>query len=105
VCGRAWDVAVDIRRNSATFGKWFGVELSSENARMFFIPPGFAHGFLTFEDNTHFIYKCTAEYDKPSDRGIRWDDPELAVEWPFGNPLVSEKDAVLPLLRDAEVFS
>ncbi len=102
--GRVWDVAVDIRRNSPTFKKWYGVELSAENNLMFFIPPGFAHGFVSLEDDTHFLYKCTDEYGKTGDRGIRWNDPEIDIRWPIDNPLVSEKDEILPLLREAEVF-
>ena len=79
--GRIWDVAVDLRSSSPTFKKWVGVELSDENHHMFWIPPGFAHGFVALSDTVHLLYKCTAEYDKPSERGIRWDDPELAVAW------------------------
>ncbi|MDC7220360.1 MAG: dTDP-4-dehydrorhamnose 3,5-epimerase [Spirochaetales bacterium] len=101
ITGAVWDVAVDLRKGSPTFGKWFGVELSGENHRMFYIPPGFAHGFLTLEDNTHFVYKCTAYYSPEHDGGIRWNDPDLAIDWP-GNvePLVSDKDGTLPFLAD-----
>lgn len=106
--GKVWDVAVDIRKSSSTFGKWVGVELSEENRKMFFIPPGFAHGFLTLEDDTHFVYKCTNEYDSACDRSIRWDDIELAVKWPLelldGEPAISKKDSDAILLKDAEVF-
>jgi dTDP-4-dehydrorhamnose 3,5-epimerase len=104
VQGRVWDVAVDIRRSSPTFGKWYGIELSDENNLMFFIPPGFAHGFVTLENDTHFIYKCTAEYNKASDSGIRWDDPELNIEWPIEDVLVSPKDRELPSFSTAELF-
>jgi dTDP-4-dehydrorhamnose 3,5-epimerase len=102
--GKVWDVAVDIRKGSTTFKKWAAFELSDENNRMFFIPPGFAHGFATLTNDVHLVYKCTTEYDQKLDAGIRWDDPELAVEWPIANPLVSEKDRVLPFLKDAVVY-
>lgn len=104
VRGRVWDVAVDIRRSSPSFGRWYGMELSAENRTMLFVPPGFAHGFLALEDGTEFLYKCTAEYRKESDRGIRWNDPELQVMWPVPSPMVSEKDAALPLFGEAELF-
>lgn len=99
--GAVWDVAVDLRPGSATWGKWFGMELSEANRSMFWIPPGFAHGFLTLQDDTDFVYKCTAEYNKASEGGLRWDDPTLSISWPKieGDPLVSEKDAVLPFFR------
>ena len=98
VKGRVWDVAVDIRPGSPTRGQWFGLELSEENKTLFYIPPGFAHGFVALEDGTEFLYKCTAGYHKESEGGIRWDDHDLAVGWPdLGMSfLVSEKDAVLP---------
>lgn len=104
--GSVWDVAVDIRRSSATFGRWVASELSAENHRMLYIPPGFAHGFLTRSDRAQFIYKCTAEYDKASEAGIRWDDQELAIDWPGTREtfVVSAKDAALPVFRDAGAF-
>jgi dTDP-4-dehydrorhamnose 3,5-epimerase len=102
--GKIWDVAVDIRRSSPTFGKWVGVELSDENKSMFWIPPGFAHGFVALSESVHLLYKCTAEYDKASERGIRWDDPDIAVDWPIRDVLVSERDAALPAFKDAELF-
>jgi dTDP-4-dehydrorhamnose 3,5-epimerase len=102
--GKIWDVAVDIRRGSPTFGKWVGVELSDENKAMFWIPPGFAHGFVTLSESVHLLYKCTIEYDKASERGIRWDDPDLAVGWPIKDVLVSARDASLPSFKDAEKF-
>ena len=83
-----------------SFGKWYGIELSEENHRMFYIPPGFAHGFLTLSDNTHFVYKCTAYYSPEHDGGIRWNDPDLAVQWPGAEPLVSPKDGQLPFFAD-----
>lgn len=98
--GRAWDVAVDLRPGSLSFGKWLGMELSEENRLMLYIPPGFAHGFAAMSEEVHLLYKCTREYDPILDAGIRWDDPELAVRWPVGNPILSSKDRNLPLLRD-----
>ncbi len=101
ITGAVWDVAVDLRPGSPSFGKWFGVELSDTNHRMFYIPPGFAHGFISLADDTHFVYKCTAYYSPENDGGIRWNDPDLAVEWPEGtDPLVSPKDDKLPLFAD-----
>lgn len=98
--GRAWSVGVDIRKGSATFGRWYGVELSSRNRRMFYLPDGFAHGFASLEDATELSYKCGAEYDPASEGGIRWDDPDLGIAWPLGYVTVSAKDARLPYLRD-----
>lgn len=100
--GRAWDVVVDLRAGSPTFGKYFALELSEENGRLFWISEGFAHGFLALEDDTELQYKCTAEYHAASDGGVRWDDPDLAIAWPdIGMaPIVSAKDAALPLLRE-----
>ncbi|HPM43277.1 MAG: dTDP-4-dehydrorhamnose 3,5-epimerase [Spirochaetota bacterium] len=98
--GRAWDVAVDLRPGSLSFGKWLGMELSEENRLMLYIPPGFAHGFAALSDEVHLLYKCTREYDPALDAGIRWDDPDLAVKWPVENPILSSKDRNLPLLRD-----
>lgn len=95
--GRAWDVAVDIRQDSATFGQWVGVELTGENHRQFWIPAGFAHGFIALEDNTQFLYKTTDYYAKESERAIIWNDPTLAIDWPLNQVdkvLVSDKDQV-----------
>jgi len=94
ICGRVWDVAVDIRPNSATYSKWHGVELSGDNHRQFWIPPGFAHGFVTLEDDTLFSYKCTDFYAPECESGILWNDPDLAIDWPIGEDevVVSEKD-------------
>ena len=93
--GKAWDVAVDIRRESKTFGRWYGLELSAENKYMLWIPEGFAHGFQALEDNTELQYKCTAEYAPSYDSGILWNDPELAIEWPLCDSIVSRKDEAL----------
>ena len=103
VKGAVWDVAVDLRVDSETFGQWYGLEITEENKTMFYIPPGFGHGFLTLQDNTHFLYKCTNEYNPDADSGIIWNDPEIGIEWPLKEgqvPFVSEKDAVLSLLKD-----
>jgi len=100
VSGEAFDVAVDIRRGSPTFGRWHGVRLSAENRRMLYVPPGFAHGFCALSDDVHFLYKCTDLYAPELDRGIRWDDPDIGIEWPVSGPVLSPKDAGLPLLRD-----
>lgn len=105
--GAVFDVAVDIRRSSPHFGKWVGVELSSENHRMLWIPPGFAHGFMVLSETADFLYKCTTLYHPPSDRSLRWNDPEIGIAWPSaaGAPLLSAKDEAAPLLADAEVFA
>ncbi len=95
VQGRAWDVAVDIRPNSETYGEWVGIELSAENKTMFWIPEGFAHGFIALEDNTQFLYKTTNYYHKESEGAIIWNDPTLNIQWPLdqvGKVVVSEKD-------------
>jgi dTDP-4-dehydrorhamnose 3,5-epimerase len=102
--GTAWDVAVDIRKNSPTYKKWIGVELSGENRKMFYIPEGFAHGFVALTDEVHLMYKCSNEYSPSHDAGIIWNDPELAIEWPVDGPLLSDKDLVLPYLKDAEIL-
>lgn len=96
VSGVVWDVAVDIRPGSASYGAWCAVELSGDNGLMLYLPAGFAHGFLTLSDEAHVMYKCTAEYDKASESGYRWDDPTIAVAWPTRDVVVSDKDAALP---------
>lgn len=98
--GRVFDVAVDIREGSPTFGRYVSVELSAENHRQFWIPAGFAHGFLALEDDTVFQYKCTDVYAPEQDGGIRYDDPAIGIAWPDGPYLVSDKDRRQPLLRD-----
>lgn len=102
--GGIWDVAIDIRRQSPTFLKWISVELNDQNHAMLYIPPGFAHGFVSLTDNVHLLYKCTNEYDPETEAGICWDDPDLAIPWPAAQPIVSEKDAKLPYLSQAELF-
>lgn len=100
--GRVFDVAVDIRRSSATFGRWIGVELSAANQRMLWVPPGFAHGFLTLEDKTDFLYKCTDFYQPAAEHCLRWDDPALAIAWPLEDmtPELSAKDKAGKPLAD-----
>ena len=104
--GRVVDVAVDLRRSSPTFGQHVMVELSDENKRQFFIPRGFAHGFLVLSEEAIFTYKVDNPYASQQEAGIRWDDPELGIEWPIDRSLVvtSEKDLKAPQLKDAEVF-
>lgn len=98
--GKIFDVAVDIRKDSPYFKKWVGVELSEENGYMFYIPEGFAHGFLVLSDEAEIIYKCSKEYMPEYDTGIRYDDPDLNINWGINNPVLSEKDSRLPYLKD-----
>ncbi len=107
ISGAVFDVAVDIRRSSPTFGAWFGIELTAENHRQLWIPEGFAHGFLALSDGAELLYKTTDYYDPAAERSILWDDPEIGIEWPVGGepPLVSPKDALAQPLADAEVFA
>jgi len=98
--GEVWDVAVDIRRGSPDFGRWTAVVLSAENKRHFWIPEGFAHGFVVLSERALFTYLCTATYDRAGDAGIRWDDPQLAIDWPVSAPLLSDKDAKAPFLAE-----
>ena len=98
VQGEVWDVAVDIRRGSPRFGQWTAVLLSAENKRHFWIPEGFAHGFVTLSEQAVFTYLCTATYDAQADAGIRWNDPALAIDWPVSDPVLSAKDAAAPFL-------
>ncbi len=105
--GEIFDVAVDIRKDSPTFGKWVGVPLSSENKRILYIPPGFAHGFLTISDFAEIHYKMTNEYAPDYERGIIWNDPDINIKWPIDNifnVILSEKDIKNPSLKRAEVF-
>jgi len=100
--GEIFDVAVDIRKSSPSYGKWAGAILSEENREMLYIPPGFAHGFLVLSDVAEVLYKTTEEYSPENDRGIFWNDPAIAINWPVDNPVVSEKDKKMPLLEDAD---
>lgn len=102
--GRVFDVAVDLRKNSPTFAKWVGVELSDENHRLFYIPIGFAHGFIALSEIAEIQYKCTSEYSAQHERGIIWNDPVLNIDWQCKNPILSRRDSKLPFLRDAEIF-
>jgi dTDP-4-dehydrorhamnose 3,5-epimerase len=105
VAGEVWDVTVDLRRNSPTFGRWEGFHLSAENKRMLWIPPGFAHGFLVLSEAADFLYKTTDYWHPEHERCIRWDDPVLAIDWPLESaPVVSAKDAQGRLFADAEMF-
>jgi dTDP-4-dehydrorhamnose 3,5-epimerase len=105
VAGEVFDVAVDLRRQSKTFGKWVGVILSGENKRQLWVPPGFAHGFVVLKDGTEFLYKTTDYYAPQHERCIRWDDPEIGIEWPLaGEPVLSGKDQLGLDLSQAEVF-
>lgn len=98
--GAVWDVVVDIRRESPTFGQWFTITLSAETHTQFYVPPGFAHGFCTLEDNTVFHYKCTDYYSPKTERGIAWDDPSLNIPWPTKQPILSPKDQHYPSLAE-----
>ena len=95
--GEVWDVAVDVRRQSPTFGQWFGITLSAENRRQFYVPPGFAHGFVVVSESALFHYKCTETYSPKDELGFRWDDPEIGIKWPTSNPILSKRDASSPL--------
>lgn len=106
--GAAFDVAVDIRRGSPTFGQWFGAELSAANRRQMWIPEGFAHGFVALTVDTHFLYKTTDVYARDCERAIRWDDPAIGIQWPLPAgtraPRLAAKDAAAPALADAQIF-
>ena len=100
--GRLFDVVVDIRKGSPRYGKWLSIELSEKNKYMLWVPQGFAHGICILEDDTELLYKTTAEYSPAHDRGIFWDDPEIAIRWPIDDPILSERDQHQPLLRNAD---
>lgn len=107
VQGSVFDVAVDLRRRSATFGQWYGVELSEENQRMLWVPPGFAHGFYVTSPRADFVYKCSDIYAPAHERTLLWNDPSLGIDWPLiagEAPLLSEKDAAGVLLAEADVY-
>jgi dTDP-4-dehydrorhamnose 3,5-epimerase len=99
VSGEVYDVAVDVRRGSPTFGQWVGVRLSAENFLQCFVPAGFAHGFCVLTERAQVEYKCTSFYNPAGEIGIAWNDPELKIDWPLGQPLLSARDAALPHLR------
>ena len=106
VNGAVFDVAVDLRRSSEHFGKWVGVELSAANKRMLWVPDGFAHGFLTLENDTDFLYKCSAPYAPSAEHTLAWDDPQVGIEWPVADlqPIISEKDAAGVALSAVKSF-
>lgn len=106
VSGAVFDVAVDLRRSSPTFGKWVGVELSAKNKRMLYVPEGMAHGFLCLEDNTDFLYKCTSSYAPENEHSLLWNDPKIGIEWPLNDlePTLSAKDADGLTLAEAPFF-
>jgi len=98
--GAVRDVAVDLRKSSPTYGQWASIDLTEDNKWMYWVPPGFAHGFVTLEEDTVFFYKCTNVYNKASEGSIRWDDPDLNIDWGIENPVLSDKDKVSPLFKD-----
>lgn len=107
VHGSVFDVTVDLRKSSPQFGQWIGEILSAENNHQLWVPPGFGHGFLVLSDTAGFQYNCTEFYAPEFDRSIRWDDPEIGIDWPLataGAPILSEKDAAAPLLCNAEIY-
>ncbi len=102
--GEVFDVAVDLRKNSPTYGQWVGVILSAENKKMFMIPRGFAHGFVVLSETAEFVYKCDELYHPEDEGGVMWNDPEVGIEWPYkGEPLLSEKDKKHPSLKESKV--
>lgn len=108
VSGEVFDVAVDIRRSSANFGHWVGEVLSEENKNQLWVPPGFAHGFLVLSETAEFEYKCSDYYAPEFERAIRWDDPDIGIDWPLPDgehPVLSAKDEAAPYLRDAETYA
>jgi len=100
VTGAVWDVTVDLRKGSDTYGKWFGLELDSKEKNMLWIPEGFAHGFTALTDDVNLIYKMTKEYNRKCERGIIWNDPDIGIEWPVENPVMSERDLLHPRFLD-----
>jgi len=106
VSGEVFDVAVDIRKSSETFGQWVGVELSAENKRQLWVPEGFAHGFYVMSDEAEFVYKCTDYYNSKAEYSIKWDDPEIGIIWPIGavKPLLSEKDENANTFSNIDLF-
>ena len=107
VSGEVFDVAVDLRRSSSSFGQWAGEILSADNKHQLWVPPGFGHGFLVLSDTAEFEYKCTDYYAPEFERSIRWDDPDIGISWPLAKselPVLSPKDAKAPLLKDAETY-
>ncbi len=102
LAGEVFDVAVDLRRGSPSFGRWHGVVLSGANKRQYWVPPGFAHGFCVTSESALFAYKCTEPYAPEHEKSIRWDDPDLAIDWPVAAPRVSDKDRMAPTLAEID---
>ncbi len=107
VHGEVWDVVIDIRPGSKTFGSYTGVYLSAENKKQFFVPVGFAHGYVTLSDQAIFCYKCDQYYQRDHEGGIQWDDPDIGIEWPFAREdlIISDKDSDLPSFREHRIFT
>jgi dTDP-4-dehydrorhamnose 3,5-epimerase len=108
VLGTVYDAVIDIRRSSPRFGQWVGAELSAENHQMLWVPPGFAHGYLALSEHADLLYRCTDFYAPQQERSIRWDDPEIGIDWPLpagAVPLLSSKDAMAPRFPDAEYYA
>src|SRR5262249_7063611 len=105
VAGKIFDVAVDLRRSSPTFGRWYGCELSESNRRQMYIPPGFAHGFCVLSEAADVVYKCTEPYHPDDERTLLWNDPSLGIPWPVANPIVSPKDARGRQLADCDCYA
>ena len=103
--GEVFDVAVDIRRSSLNFGRWFGIKLTADNHKQLYIPAGFAHGFCVLSPVAEMAYKCTALYKPSQDACVRWDDPDIGIDWPIGDPILSPKDAAAPRLADLPELS
>ena len=104
ISGEVFDVAVDLRKGSPTYGKWVGVILSAENKKMFMIPRGFAHGFVVLSDTAEFVYKCDEKYHPEDEGGIMWNDPDVGIDWPYeGEPLLSDKDKLHPSLKESKI--
>lgn len=105
VSGEVFDVAVDLRRHSPSFGRWVGARLSEDNKHLLWVPPGFAHGFCVLSEHADFLYKCSEFYAPEDEHALRWDDPDIGIDWPLDvAPVLSAKDAAAPLLRDAAVY-
>ena len=100
--GEIFDVAVDIRRASPTFGQWFGIVLSADNKKQLHVPPGYAHGFCVLSDVAEMAYKCTALYEPADDAAVRWNDPQIGIDWPISSPVLSAKDNEAPMLKEIE---
>ena len=103
--GAIFDVAVDIRKGSETFGQWYGIELNEDNKLQLYIPPGFAHGFATLSDIADVNYKCTTQYKAEDDANIFWNDPDIGIDWPIDSPIISDKDAAAPSLKSLDLGS